>query len=209
MPIDQMFDSAYRALEARMRALAETDGDVFLPNPKPLAPVQDVLICMEACLPRGSCQDWAIWPVVRAPTWGDWSVRHARCSHRRGRQCCFAASSAKRVPPAIHSGNPLLQPSRASQATGDRWPRGRFPGVHSMDLSPWGTSFIQRRPPWRQPVCHQNSAMRRWSGWRKVSWQHPASNSSSTTSWRSNRCVFERALSAHLWDPIVVPSRQP
>ncbi len=40
-----------------MRALAETDGDVFLPNPKPLAPVQDVLICMEACLPRGSCQD--------------------------------------------------------------------------------------------------------------------------------------------------------
>lgn len=33
-----------------MRALAETDGDVFLPNPVPLAPVQYVLICMEPSL---------------------------------------------------------------------------------------------------------------------------------------------------------------
>jgi hypothetical protein len=44
------FDTAYRALEQRMKALAETDGQVYLPNPQPPAPVQYVLICMEPSL---------------------------------------------------------------------------------------------------------------------------------------------------------------
>ncbi|MBL8238353.1 MAG: hypothetical protein JNM66_13090 [Bryobacterales bacterium] len=50
MPIDEKFHAAYRQLETRMRALAESDGDVFLPNPEPIAPVQYVLICMEPSL---------------------------------------------------------------------------------------------------------------------------------------------------------------
>ena len=41
-------------LEARMRDLAETDGDIYLPNPEPSGPVEYVLICMEPS--RGS---WA------------------------------------------------------------------------------------------------------------------------------------------------------
>jgi hypothetical protein len=41
------FHAAYRALEDRMKALAETDGDVFLPNPEPPGPVNYVFICME------------------------------------------------------------------------------------------------------------------------------------------------------------------
>jgi hypothetical protein len=44
------FHTAYRALEQRMKALAETDGQVYLPNPEPLAPVRYVLICMEPSL---------------------------------------------------------------------------------------------------------------------------------------------------------------
>lgn len=35
-----------------MKALAEADGDVFLPNPEPECPVQYVLICMEPSLGR-------------------------------------------------------------------------------------------------------------------------------------------------------------
>ena len=33
-----------------MKALAEADGDVYLPNPKPGGPVDYVLICMEPSL---------------------------------------------------------------------------------------------------------------------------------------------------------------
>jgi hypothetical protein len=44
------FQAAYRALEERMRALAESDGDIFLPNPLPSGPVQHVFICMEPSL---------------------------------------------------------------------------------------------------------------------------------------------------------------
>jgi hypothetical protein len=50
MLIDEAFHTAYRELEERMKALAEADGDVFLPNPEPLGPVQYVLICMEPSL---------------------------------------------------------------------------------------------------------------------------------------------------------------
>ena len=46
------FRVAYRALEERMKALAEADGDVFLPNPEPEGPVDYVLICMEPSLGR-------------------------------------------------------------------------------------------------------------------------------------------------------------
>ena len=52
MRIDGSFRVAYRALEERMKALAEADGDVFLPNPEPEGPVDYVLICMEPSLGR-------------------------------------------------------------------------------------------------------------------------------------------------------------
>jgi hypothetical protein len=41
---------AYRDLDRRMQALAESDGDVYLPNPEPLARVDYILICMEPSL---------------------------------------------------------------------------------------------------------------------------------------------------------------
>jgi hypothetical protein len=50
MRIDESFHTAYRELEERMKALAEADGDVFVPSPEPLGPVQYVLICMEPSL---------------------------------------------------------------------------------------------------------------------------------------------------------------
>ena len=50
MLIDESFHTAYRELEERMKALAEDDGDVFLPNPEPLGTVQYILICMEPSL---------------------------------------------------------------------------------------------------------------------------------------------------------------
>jgi hypothetical protein len=50
MRIDGSFQTRYRALEERMRALAEDDGDIYLPNPEPEGPVQYVLICMEPSL---------------------------------------------------------------------------------------------------------------------------------------------------------------
>jgi hypothetical protein len=37
--IDEGFRAAYRELEARMRGLAEANGEVFLLNPAPAAPV--------------------------------------------------------------------------------------------------------------------------------------------------------------------------
>src|SRR5262245_8864327 len=52
MGIDEGFRAAYRELEARMKALAETDGEVFLPNPEPLGPVEYVFVCMEPSLGR-------------------------------------------------------------------------------------------------------------------------------------------------------------
>jgi hypothetical protein len=50
MVIEGRFHTAYRELEERMKALAEADGDIFLPNPEPIGPVQYVLICMEPSL---------------------------------------------------------------------------------------------------------------------------------------------------------------
>jgi hypothetical protein len=44
------FHNAYGALEERMKAQAESDGNVYLPNPKPSAPVQYVLICEDPSL---------------------------------------------------------------------------------------------------------------------------------------------------------------
>ena len=35
-----------------MKVRAETDGDVFLPNPEPLGPVEYVFVCMEPSLGR-------------------------------------------------------------------------------------------------------------------------------------------------------------
>ena len=48
--VDEDFRAKYRRLEDRMRALAEADDDVFLPNPEPVEPVDYVLICMEPSL---------------------------------------------------------------------------------------------------------------------------------------------------------------
>lgn len=39
MKIDEGFRAAYQELEARMKGLAEADGEVFLPNPAPAGPV--------------------------------------------------------------------------------------------------------------------------------------------------------------------------
>jgi len=52
MRIGRSFHVAYRALEERMKVLAEADGDVFLPNPEPEGPADYVLICMEPSLGR-------------------------------------------------------------------------------------------------------------------------------------------------------------
>jgi hypothetical protein len=52
MRIDDGFRAAYRELQARMKVLAEADGDVFLPNPEPLGPVEYVFVCMEPSLGR-------------------------------------------------------------------------------------------------------------------------------------------------------------
>lgn len=46
----RQFKTAYSALERRMRALAEAEGDVYLPNPEPAGPVDYMLICMEPSL---------------------------------------------------------------------------------------------------------------------------------------------------------------
>jgi hypothetical protein len=50
--MNEPFHTAYRELEERMKALAEADGDIFLPNPEPLGPAHYVLICMEPSLGR-------------------------------------------------------------------------------------------------------------------------------------------------------------
>src|SRR5450759_1165356 len=52
MRIDGGFHTVYRELEERMKALAEADCNVFLPNPEPLGPVDYVLICMEPSFGR-------------------------------------------------------------------------------------------------------------------------------------------------------------
>jgi hypothetical protein len=49
---DGSFRAAYRDLEVRMKALAEADGDVFLPNPEPSGRVEYVFVCMEPSLGR-------------------------------------------------------------------------------------------------------------------------------------------------------------
>src|SRR5260370_37709699 len=50
MRIDTDFHAAYRELEMRMKALAEADGDVFLPTAEPEGPAHYVLIAMEPSL---------------------------------------------------------------------------------------------------------------------------------------------------------------
>jgi hypothetical protein len=50
MVAEEKFQCAYREIEKRMKALAEADGNVFLPNPEPAGPVEYVLICMEPSL---------------------------------------------------------------------------------------------------------------------------------------------------------------
>jgi hypothetical protein len=54
-----MFETRYRELVLRMKAQAEADGDIFLPNPKPSGPVDYALICMEPSLGR-----WAPTPEI-------------------------------------------------------------------------------------------------------------------------------------------------
>lgn len=46
------FSARYRALEQRMQALADADGDAFLPNVEPEGPVEHVLLAMEPSLGR-------------------------------------------------------------------------------------------------------------------------------------------------------------
>lgn len=50
MRVDGSFQATYRNLEGRMKALAEADGHIFLPNPEPEGPVDYVFICMEPSL---------------------------------------------------------------------------------------------------------------------------------------------------------------
>lgn len=52
MQIDVNSHAAYQVLEERMKALAEAQGAVFVPNPEPEGPVHCVLICMEPSLGR-------------------------------------------------------------------------------------------------------------------------------------------------------------
>jgi len=53
----ETFRAAYHGLEARLQALAEADGDIYLPNVEPAAPAQFVFIGMEPSLGR-----WATSP---------------------------------------------------------------------------------------------------------------------------------------------------
>jgi hypothetical protein len=46
------FRASYQRLEARMKRLAEADGDVFLPNLEPSRPMEYLLIGMEPSLGR-------------------------------------------------------------------------------------------------------------------------------------------------------------
>jgi hypothetical protein len=48
--VNRDFHTAYRVLEQRMKAQAESDGHAYLPNPDPSAPVQYVLICEDPSL---------------------------------------------------------------------------------------------------------------------------------------------------------------
>jgi len=48
--MDQEIRRAYRDLERRMKTLAESENDVYLPNPEPTARVDYILICMEPSL---------------------------------------------------------------------------------------------------------------------------------------------------------------
>jgi hypothetical protein len=52
MPIDTNLREAYRALEERMKTLAEDDGDIYLPNPEPDGSADYIVICMEPSLGR-------------------------------------------------------------------------------------------------------------------------------------------------------------
>lgn len=46
------FQASYRELVTRMKARAEADGDVFLPNPEPVGPAEYVFVAMEPSLGR-------------------------------------------------------------------------------------------------------------------------------------------------------------
>ncbi len=50
--VNSRFQKAYRDLEEQMKALAEADGDVYVPNPEPDSPVDYVFVCMEPSLGR-------------------------------------------------------------------------------------------------------------------------------------------------------------
>ena len=58
MQFDHDFSTAYRELNERMKHLAESDGDVYVPNPEPASPVQHVMVCMEPSMGR-----WARSPA--------------------------------------------------------------------------------------------------------------------------------------------------
>lgn len=57
VPGGDRFHVSYESLEARMKALADVDGDVFLPNPEPPGPADYIFVCMEPSLGR-----WARTP---------------------------------------------------------------------------------------------------------------------------------------------------
>lgn len=48
----ERFQASYRELAARMKARAEADGDIYLPNPEPLGPADHVFVAMEPSLGR-------------------------------------------------------------------------------------------------------------------------------------------------------------
>jgi hypothetical protein len=50
--MESEFQKTYRDLDLRMKALAESEGDIYLPNPEPSAPVDYIFVCMEPSLGR-------------------------------------------------------------------------------------------------------------------------------------------------------------
>lgn len=54
---DAGFGAAYRDLVARMKGLAESDDDVFVPNPEPSGPVHYVFVAMEPSLSGQSAEE--------------------------------------------------------------------------------------------------------------------------------------------------------
>src|SRR6185436_10046184 len=56
-PRDVAFRAAYHDLDARMKALAKAESDVYFPNPEPSGRVDYIFVCMEPSLGGGWAAD--------------------------------------------------------------------------------------------------------------------------------------------------------